>query len=144
MDTRLREFEPIHIQKYVPELDLLNNPLLRPQEKEFLAEFYDFLERDLDKDLRELEELGYFVEEPTQDKKQAIIIRIMKKLSDNGYYSTVIDKGDYEVGKVTRNALIAYALCGGRWSEASERYILRVIIVLKWGVFQEEHYIAIP
>ncbi len=123
MDTRLREFEPIHIQKYVPELDLLNNPLLRPQEKEFLAEFYDFLERDIDKDLRDLEELDYFVEEPTQDKKQALIIKVMKKLSDNGYYSTVIDKGDYEVGKVTRNALIAYALCGGRWSEASERYI---------------------
>jgi len=123
MDTRLREFEPIHIQKYVPELDLLNNPLLRPQEKEFLAEFYDFLERDIDKDLRDLEELDYFVEEPTQDKKQALIIKIMKKLSDNGYYSTVIDKRDYEVGKVTRNALIAYALCGGRWSEASERYV---------------------
>lgn len=123
MDTRLREFEPIHIQKYVPELDLLNNPLLRPQEKEFLAEFYDFLERDIDKDLRDLEELDYFVEEPTQDKKQALIIKIMKKLSDNGYYSTVIDKGDYEVGKITRNALIAYALCGGRWSEASEGYI---------------------
>jgi hypothetical protein len=35
MDTRLRDFEPIHIQKYVPELDLLNNPLLRPQEKSF-------------------------------------------------------------------------------------------------------------
>ena len=123
MDTRLREFEPIHIQKYVPELDLLNNPLLRPQEKEFLAEFYDFLERDLDKDLRDLEELDYFVEEPTQDKKQVLIIKIMKKLSDNGYYSTVFDKGDYEVGRVTRNALIAYALCGGRWSEASERYV---------------------
>lgn len=123
MDIRLREFEPIHIQKYVPELDLLNNPLLRPQEKEFLAEFYDFLERDIDKDLRDLEELDYFVEEPTQDKKQVLIIKIMKKLSDNGYYSTVFDKGDYEVGRVTRNALIAYALCGGRWSEASERYV---------------------
>jgi alkylation response protein AidB-like acyl-CoA dehydrogenase len=123
MDTRLRDFEPIHIQKYVPELDLLNNPLLRPQEKEFLAEFYDFLEKEIDKDLRTLEELNYFVEEPTQDKKQAIFINIMKKLSDNGYYSTVIDTKDYEVGKVTRNALIAYALCGGRWSEASEKYI---------------------
>lgn len=123
MDTRLRDFEPIHIQKYVPELDLLNNPLLRSQEKEFLAEFYDFLEKDIDKDLRKLEELNYFVEEPTQDKKQAIFINIMKKLSDNGYYSTVIDTKDYEVGKVTRNALIAYALCGGRWSEASEKYI---------------------
>jgi len=123
MDIRLREFEPIHIQKYVPELDLLNNPLLRAQEKEFLAEFYDFLERDIDKDLRDLEELDYFVEEPTQDKKQVLIIKIMKKLSDNGYYSTVFDKGDYEVGRVTRNALIAYALCGGRWSEASERYV---------------------
>ncbi|GAI66447.1 unnamed protein product, partial [marine sediment metagenome] len=26
-------------------------------------------------------------------------------------------------GRITRNALIAYALCGGRWSEYSERYI---------------------
>ncbi len=123
MDTRLREFEPIRIQKYVPELDLLNNPLLRPQEKEFLAEFYEFLERDLDKDLRTLEELNYFVEEPTQDKKRDIIINIMKKLSDNGYYSTILNSEDYEIGRVTRNALIAYALCGGRWSENSESYV---------------------
>ena len=61
MDTRLREFEYIKIQKYVPELDLLSNPLLRPEEKEFLAEFYEFLEKDLDKDLKALEELNYYV-----------------------------------------------------------------------------------
>ena len=47
MDTRLADFEPIRIQKYVAELDLLANPLLRSQEKEFLADFYDFLERFL-------------------------------------------------------------------------------------------------
>ncbi len=123
MDIRLRDFEPIRIQRYVHELDLLANPLLTPQEKEFLAEFYDFLERDLDKDLKALEELNYFVEEPTQDKKKEIVIRILKKLADNGYYSTILNEDEYEVGKITRNALIAYALCGGRWSESSERYI---------------------
>ena len=123
MDTRLTGFKPIHIQKYVPELDLLNNPLLKPQEKEFLAKFYDFLEKDLDKDLKALEELNYFVEEPTQNKKREIIINIIKKLSDNGYYSTILNTEAYEIGRVTRNALIAYALCGGRWSESSEKYI---------------------
>lgn len=123
MDTRLTGFKPIHIQKYVPELDLLNNPLLKPQEKEFLAKFYDFLEKDLDKDLKALEELNYFVEEPTQNKKREIIIKIIKKLSDNGYYSTILNTEAYEIGRVTRNALIAYALCGGRWSESSEKYI---------------------
>jgi len=123
MDTRLRDFEPIRIQKYVPELDLLANPLLTPEEKEFLSDFYDFLERDLDKDLKMLEELDYFVEEPTQEKKKEIVIKILKKLADNGYYSTILNDKDFEVGKITRNALIAYALCGGRWSESSERYI---------------------
>ncbi|MHA1488714.1 MAG: acyl-CoA dehydrogenase family protein [Promethearchaeota archaeon] len=123
MDTRLREFESIKIQKYVPELDLLSNPLLRPEEKEFLAEFYEFLERDLDKDLKALEELNYYVEEPTQNKKRDIVVHIMKKLADKGYYSTVLNVEDYEVGRITRNALIAYALCGGRWSESSESYI---------------------
>ncbi|MFX0187593.1 MAG: acyl-CoA dehydrogenase family protein [Candidatus Hodarchaeota archaeon] len=123
MDTRLRDFEPIRIQKYVPELDLLANPLLTPQEKEFLSDFYDFLERDLDTDLKALEELDYFVEEPTQDKKRVIVINILKKLADNGYYSTILNDDDFEVGKITRNALIAYALCGGRWSESSEQYI---------------------
>jgi hypothetical protein len=34
MDTRIREFEKIKIQKYVPELDLLNNPVLNAQEKD--------------------------------------------------------------------------------------------------------------
>lgn len=123
MDTRLREFEPIQIQKYVPELDLLNNPILKPQEKEFLANFYEFLEKVLDTDLAALEELNYFVEEPTQDKKLVIVNNIMKKLADHGYYSTILNEENFEVGKVTRNALIAFALCGGRWSESSERYI---------------------
>ena len=123
MDTRLSEFSPIHIQKYVAELDLLSNPLLRKQEKEFLREFYDFLEKEIDPDLRKLEELNYFVEEPTQEKKRDIVIGIMKKLAQKGYYSTILNEEDHEVGRITRNALIAYALCGGRWSESSERYI---------------------
>lgn len=104
MDTRLREFEPIQIQKYVPELDLLNNPILKPQEKEFLANFYEFLEKVLDTDLAALEELNYFVEEPTQDKKLVIVNNIMKKLADHGYYSTILNEENFEVGKVTRNA----------------------------------------
>ena len=123
MDTRLSDFDPIHIQKYVPELDLLSNPLLRKQEKEFLKDFYHFLEKEIDPELRKLEELNYFVEEPTQDKKRGIVIGIMKKLAEEGYYSTILNEEDYEVGRITRNALIAYALCGGRWSESSERYI---------------------
>ncbi len=123
MDTRLREFKPIQIQKYVPELDLLNNPLLHEQEKEFLAAFYDFLEKELDKDLRTLEELNYLVEEPTQDIKRDIVIKIMKKLAEKGYYSTILFPEKYEVGRIMRNVLIAFALCGGRWSETSERYI---------------------
>jgi len=123
MDTRLSDFKPIKIQKYVPELDLLSNPLLRKHEKEFLREFYDFLEEEIDSELRKLEELNYFVEEPTQDKKRDIVIGIMKKLAAKGYYSTVLSEEEHEVGRITRNALIAYALCGGRWSESSERYI---------------------
>ena len=123
MDTRISEFEKIRIQRYVPELDLLNNPVLNAKEKEFLAELYDFIENNLDGELRKLEELNYYVEEPTQDKKKEIVIGIMKKLADKGYYSTVLNTEDYEVGRITRNALIAYALCGGRWSEYSERYI---------------------
>ncbi|MHA1291416.1 MAG: acyl-CoA dehydrogenase family protein [Promethearchaeota archaeon] len=124
MDTRLSEFEPIRIQKYVQELDLLANPVLRSNEKEFLAEFYNFLEKEIDPDLRKLEELNYFVEEPTQDKKRDIIVGIMRKLAKGGYYSTIMqDDTEYEVGRITRNALIAYGLCGGRWSENSERYI---------------------
>ncbi len=123
MDTRLREFKPIQIQKYVPELDLLNSPLLNVQEKEFLVAFYDFLEKELDKDLRILEELNYLVEEPTQDKKREIVIKIMKKLAEKGYYSTILYPEKYEVGRIMRNALIAFALCGGRWSETSEKYI---------------------
>ena len=123
MDTRISEFEPIRIQRYVPELDLLSNPVLNSKEKEFLADLYDFMEKEIDPELKKLEELNYLVEEPTQDKKKEIVIGIMKKLADNGYYSTVLDTEDYEIGKITRNALIAFALCGGRWSEYSERYI---------------------
>jgi alkylation response protein AidB-like acyl-CoA dehydrogenase len=123
MDTRIAEFKKIQITKYVPELDLLNNPVLNDKEKEFLADLYEFIERELDSELKKLEELNYFVEEPTQNKKKDIIINIMKKLAEKGYYSTILNTEDYEVGRITRNALIAYALCGGRWSEYSERYI---------------------
>ncbi|MFW9949530.1 MAG: hypothetical protein ACFFKA_05335, partial [Candidatus Thorarchaeota archaeon] len=123
MDTRISEFSPIRISRYVSELDLLSNPVLKTQEKEFLADLYDFMERELDPELRKLEELNYLVEEPTQDKKRAIVIGIMKKLAEKGYYSTILNSDDYEIGRITRNALIAYAICGGRWSEYSERYI---------------------
>ena len=81
------------------------------------------MEKDLDPDLRKLEELNYLVEEPTQDKKREIVIGIMKKLAEKGYYSTIFNSDDYEIGRITRNALIAYSICGGRWSENSERYI---------------------
>ncbi|MBD3196309.1 MAG: hypothetical protein GF317_14720 [Candidatus Lokiarchaeota archaeon] len=124
MDTRLTEFRPLQISRYVPELDLLNNPLLKSNEKEFLAEFYEFLENELDEDLRKLEELNYKIEEPIEEKKKVIVKQIMKKLSDYGYYSTIMqEETEYEIGRIMRNALIAYALCGGRWSEYSERYI---------------------
>jgi alkylation response protein AidB-like acyl-CoA dehydrogenase len=125
MDTRLHEFRPIRIQRYVPELDLLNNPLLKSNEKEFLADFYTFLEEELDEDLRALEELNYLLEEPIEGKKEKLVVKIMKKLSDHGYYSTIMQDDDnkYEIGRIMKNALIAYALCGGRWSEYSEKYI---------------------
>ncbi len=123
MDTRLTEFEEIHIAKYVMELDLLASPILNSKEKEFLAKFYEFLEKEIDQELKKLEELNYFVEEPTQDKKKDIVVGIMKRLAAKGYYSTILNEEDHEVGRITRNALIAYALCGGRWSETTERYI---------------------
>ncbi|MFX1489058.1 MAG: acyl-CoA dehydrogenase family protein [Promethearchaeota archaeon] len=123
MDTRISEFEPIKIQRYVPELDLLSNPILNAKEKEFLADLYEFMEKELDPELKKLEDLNYYVEEPTQERKRELVIGIMKKLSDNGYYSTILNTEDYEVGRITRNALIAFAICGGRWSEYSERYI---------------------
>jgi alkylation response protein AidB-like acyl-CoA dehydrogenase len=123
MDIRLREFKPIQIQKYVPELDLLSSPLLNSNEKEFLAKFYDFLENELDEDLRTLEKLNYLVEEPTQDKKRELVVKIMKKLAEKGYYSTVLNTENYTIGRIMRNVLIAYALCGGRWSDSSESYI---------------------
>ena len=37
MDTRISEFSPIQISRYVSELDLLSNPVLKTQEKEFLS-----------------------------------------------------------------------------------------------------------
>ncbi|MFW9780967.1 MAG: acyl-CoA dehydrogenase family protein [Candidatus Heimdallarchaeota archaeon] len=123
MDTRITEFKKIPITRYVPELDLLSNPVLNDKEKEFLADLYDFMEKELDPELRKLEDLNYLVEEPTQERKKEIVIRIMKKLSEHGYYSTILNTDEYEVGRITRNALIAYAICGGRWSEYSERYI---------------------
>ncbi|MFX1344911.1 MAG: acyl-CoA dehydrogenase [Promethearchaeota archaeon] len=123
MDTRISEFEPIRIQRYVPELDLLSNPVLNVKEKEFLADLYNFMEKEMDPELRKLENLNYYVEEPTQDKKKEIVIGIMKMLAEKGYYSTILNIEDYEVGRITRNALIAFAICGGRWSEYSERYI---------------------
>ena len=124
MDTRLSEFEEIRIEKYVMELDLLANPILNAEEKEYLSSFYDFLEEKIDPELRKIEDLNYYVEEPTQDKKKEIVIGIMKKLAEGGYYSTIMqDESQYDIGRITRNALIAFGLCGGRWSENSERYI---------------------
>jgi alkylation response protein AidB-like acyl-CoA dehydrogenase len=123
MDTRISEFDPIRIQRFVPELDLLSNPVLNAKEKEFLAELYDFIEKRIEPELKKLEELNYLVEEPTQDKKKDIVVGIMKKLAEKGYYSTILNAEEYEVGRITRNALIAYAICGGKWSEYSEKYI---------------------
>ncbi|MFX1328218.1 MAG: acyl-CoA dehydrogenase [Promethearchaeota archaeon] len=123
MDTRLPEFPKLEISRYIEELDLLNSPILKKEEKEFLAEFYDYMEEYLYKDLNNLEELNYSAEEPIQEKKREIVVNFMKKLAERGYYSTVIDFEEHEVGNVTRNALIALALCGGFWSTKSERYI---------------------
>ena len=123
MDTRLPEFPRLEISGYIPELDLLNNPIFTTKEKEFLIEFYEYMEETLEKDLKALEELNYLAEEPIQEKKKEILANFMKKLAEKGYYSTVIDFEEHEVGNVTRNALIALALCGGFWSENSERYI---------------------
>jgi len=123
MDTRLPEFPELEIGRYVPELDLLNNPIFTVKEKEFIIEFCDFIENNLGKYLKDLEELNYHAEEPIQEKKREIVTNFMKKLSEKNYYSTVLDSGEYEIGRVTRNALIALALCGGFWSHKSERYI---------------------
>ena len=123
MDTRLPEFPKLEISGYIPELDLLNNPIFTTKEKEFLIEFHEYMEETLEKDLKALEELNYLAEEPIQEKKKEILANFMKKLAEKGYYSTVIDFEEHEVGKVTRNALIALALSGGFWSENSERYI---------------------
>lgn len=123
MDVRFDEFEPIKIVKNLPECDLLANKLLTQEEREFAAKFYDFLERELDADIKELEKLNFIVEEPTQDKKKEIVIRIMKKMAEKGYYSTIPEIDANTVGPITRNALIAFALCGGKWSEAKDKYI---------------------
>ncbi|MHA2325190.1 MAG: acyl-CoA dehydrogenase family protein, partial [Promethearchaeota archaeon] len=90
---------------------------------EYLADLYDFMEKEMDPELRKLENLNYYVEEPTQDKKKEIVVKIMRMLAEKDYYSTILNAEDYEVGRITRNALIAFAICGGRWSEYSERYI---------------------
>jgi alkylation response protein AidB-like acyl-CoA dehydrogenase len=81
------------------------------------------MEKEMDPELRKLENLNYYVEEPTQDKKKEIVVKIMRMLAEKDYYSTILNAEDYEVGRITRNALIAFAICGGRWSEYSERYI---------------------
>lgn len=123
LDIRFDEFEPIKIQKNLPECDLLANPLLTAEEKEYAAKFYEFLEQDLDEDVKKLEELNYFLEESTEDQKAEIIVKIMHKLASKGYYSEVLDREACPVGKLMRNVLIAFALCGGRWSESSDKYI---------------------
>ena len=74
MDTRLAEFQPIRINKYVPELDILNNPLLEENEKRFLEDFYEFLENELDAELRKLEELNYHIQEPIEEKKKELVV----------------------------------------------------------------------
>ena len=47
----------------------------------------------------------------------------MRKLAQKGYYAVILDKEKYPVGHLMRNCLIAFALCGGRWSEASDKYV---------------------
>ena len=123
MDTRLPEFPKIEINRYIPELDILNNPIFNVKEKEFLAEFYEYMEENLEKDLQKIEDLNYLAEEPIQEKKREIVVNFMKKLAEKGFYSTIIDFAEHEVGNVTRNALIALALCGGFWSPKSDRYV---------------------
>ncbi|NVM38250.1 MAG: acyl-CoA dehydrogenase [Candidatus Lokiarchaeota archaeon] len=123
MDTRLPEFPKMEISNYITQLDLLNNPIFTTKEKKFLTGFYEYMEENLEKDLKILEELNYMAEEPIQEKKKEIVANFMKKLAEKGYYSTVIDFEEHEVGNVTRNALIALVLCGGFWSQNSDRYI---------------------
>ena len=123
MDKRVPELPKLEISGYIAELDLLNNPIFTVKEKEFISEFYDFMEENLERDLKTLEELNYLAEEPIQEKKREIVVNLIKKLAEKGYYSTVIDSEDYDLGKVTRNALIALALSGGFWSTNSDRYI---------------------
>ena len=123
MDVRLEEFEPIVVERNIPQLDLLNSPLLKDEEREFLQGFYGFMEDELFDDMKHFEELNYKAEEPIQNKKKQMVIDFLKKLSHHGYYSTILNQEDYNVGRITRNALIALGLSGGFFSEASERYI---------------------
>jgi alkylation response protein AidB-like acyl-CoA dehydrogenase len=122
MDVRLNEFERIE-PKYIPELNLLELPILNSEEKEFLLKLYNFIEDNVLEHLYKLEDLNYFAEEQIQIKKIDIIKQIMKILSTKGYYSTIGNIQDEKVGRITRNALIALALCGGFWSENKEKYI---------------------
>ncbi|MFX0103730.1 MAG: acyl-CoA dehydrogenase family protein [Candidatus Hodarchaeota archaeon] len=101
----------------------MGNTLLNKEEKEFAAKFYDFLDKELDDDIKGLQTLNYFLEEETYNKKKEIIIRIMKKLAKKGYYSTIPKSYSYDVGPITRNAIIAFILCSGKWSVEHEKYI---------------------
>ncbi len=123
MDVRLNEFPRIQIERYIPELDLLESLFLNAEEKAFLLELYDFIEDNIEPYLTELEQLNYLIEEPIQERKKEAVKNIMKTLSKKRYYSTVLSDDQHEVGRITRNALIALALCGGFWSKRSERYI---------------------
>ncbi|MEJ2250161.1 MAG: acyl-CoA dehydrogenase [Candidatus Lokiarchaeota archaeon] len=122
MDVRLNEFERLE-PEYVPELNLLELPILNSDEKEFLRKFYNFIEEELVNKLKSLENLNYMAEEQIQEKKKDMIINIMKILSTKGYYSTIGNNQEESIGRITRNALIALALCGGFYSENLNRYI---------------------
>ncbi|TXT54148.1 MAG: Isovaleryl-CoA dehydrogenase [Promethearchaeota archaeon] len=123
MDVRIEEFEPIEVEKNIPELDLLNSTLLNEGEKGFLHNFYRFMEEELLEDIKQFEELNYKVEEPIENKKKRLVIAFLKKLSDHGYYSTILNQEDFNIGRITRNVLIGLSLSGGFWSERTERYI---------------------
>ncbi|GAB4306719.1 MAG: acyl-CoA dehydrogenase family protein [Promethearchaeota archaeon] len=126
MDIRFEEFEPIRVVRNLPECDLLANPLLTEEEREYAAKFYDFIERELDADITTLQNLNYFVEEPTQDQKAKIVVKIVEKLARSGFYSTIPEALNfyrYPVGGVMRNVIIAFILCCGKWSEAKDKYV---------------------
>lgn len=123
VDFELEEFEPIQIKKNIPECDFLNNKGLTEDEREYAHKFYEFMEKEIDPELDKLLRLNYLTEEPTQDKKKDIVIGIMKKLATQGYYSTVLNPEKYTVGRVMRNAIIAFLLSGGRWSDAKGKFV---------------------